>query len=289
MLKYNFKEDIFSIIDCGQKAYWIGFLYADGSIESNSHTISCTLKEDDKEQLINFETFLNISESCLKYNNATHSWRFTVTRLKTYQDLINIGFTSEKSYDKTLIVWNHIPEKFKKDFLLGLWDGDGSFMITSDKKQKASLISNNDYLIWAIVKYINNNLGKDFCKIKPRIPSDPYPRIQIGYNKAKIFGDWLYKDINYPILQRKYNIYKQMHVGTKAHIGWDNNKTKGVICIDNGNKYATVKECCIAEFGIDNPGALNNIRLVCRGERKQTRGKHFRYMTEEERKEMQNG
>ena len=32
MIKYNFKEDIFSKIDTAEKAYWLGFLYADGSI-----------------------------------------------------------------------------------------------------------------------------------------------------------------------------------------------------------------------------------------------------------------
>ena len=227
-----------------------------------------------------------MSESCLRFSESQKSWNFTVTREKFHSDLMRIGFSNKKSYDTTTVVWNNIPEKFKKDFLLGLWDGDGSFFVSKDKKQGTSLISNNDILLDSIVSYINYSLGKDFCKKKERTKGDPYPRIRIGYNKAKIFGDWLYSNITYPVLQRKYNIYSQFHIGQKKHPGIKNSRAKGIICIDNGHKYATAKECCLGEFGVDNAGAQNCSRAVCRGERSQTRGKHFRYMTEEEKEEM---
>lgn len=283
MLKYRFKENIFSQIDTPEKAYWIGFLYADGSISFRNHVISISLKESDKQHLLNFQSFLGLSEDILKYHDETKSWRFTISRKKTHKDLVKIGFTSSKSYDTTLTVWNNIPKIYKKDFLLGLWDGDGSFSITPKGVQLASLISNNDILIKQISNYINTNLDKNFCKVKLRTQGDPYPRIRFSKNKAKIFGDWLYKDIEYPVLERKYNFYKKMHIEEKARRSWKNGRVKGIICIESGKTYSSAKECCLAEFGIDNPGAMNSIRSVCRGERRQTRGKHFRYMTEEEK------
>lgn len=288
-IKYTFNENIFEQIDTPEKAYWIGFLYADGSIHTNSNTLALTLKESDKEHLQHFEHFLNIEPSCLKYQSDSKAWRFQVTREKIWKDLYSIGFTPSKTYDKTLIVWNHIPNQYKKDFLLGLWDGDGSFYISKEGKQGASLISNNDILIYVIAKYINQHLGENFCKVKERTDGDPYPRIQILYNKAKIFGEWLYQEVSYPTLQRKYDIYKKMKIREKAHYGFDNPKTKGVICTDNGKAYITAKQCCIKEFGLDSNGAINLIGSVCRGERKQTRGKHFRYMTKEELEEFKNG
>lgn len=290
MLKYIFNQNIFSQLNTPEKAYWIGFLYADGCITTNGHVFSISLKQSDKQQLLNLESFLGLQEDILKHDEKTKSWKFAISRKQTYEDLVKLGFTSNKSYDKTLTVWNNIPNEYKKDFLMGLWDGDGCITINpSQNKQVASLISNNDILINTIVEYINNNLEKDFCKAKPRTEGDPYPRIVMASNKAKIFGDWLYKDINYPVLQRKYDIYKTFKIGTKQHYGFDNGKTKGIICIESGNGYTTAKECCLAEFGIDNPGAINNIRAVCRGEAKQTRGKHFRYMTNTEKQEFKNG
>lgn len=289
MIKYNFIEDIFSSIDTKQKAYWIGFLYADGYISSNAHTIGISLKESDKSHLLNFEKFLGISEDCLKYQEDTKSWRFYITRKKTYEDLVKIGFTSNKSYDNTTKVWDSIPEQYRKDFLLGLWDGDGSFFISEKHKQGASLISNNENLLSSLVIFINNSLGADFCQLKERTEGDPYPRIKIYYNKAKLFGDWLYLDVDYPILERKKKIYEQMKIGSRSHFGWDNPKTKGIICLESGNRYVTAKECALGEFGIDNPGLINSIRAVCRGDRKSTKNKHFRYMTEEEKQaEMEN-
>lgn len=288
-IKYNFTEDIFENIDSPEKAYWLGFLYADGYITTNGHSIAIALKEADKEHLLNFEKFLNLSESSLRYQEDTSSWIFRVTREKTYKDLINLGFSPNKSYDTSITVWQNIPNKYKKDFLLGLWDGDGSFYFSADEKQIAGLVSNNDMLISTIADYINNNLEKDFCKVKPRTQGDPYPRIRFWTNKAKIFGDWLYSGVTYPVLKRKYEIYLKMGIREKAHYGWDNIKTKGILCIESNKIYTTAKECCKEEFGIDNAGAINNIRAVCRKERKQTRGKHFRYLTEEERQKIVNG
>lgn len=284
MIKYNFKEDIFSKIDTAEKAYWLGFLYADGSVSSNSNTVSIALKEEDKEHLLYFEKFLAMSQSSLKYDEKTKSYRFSVTREKIANDLKNLGFNAQKSYDVTTIVWDNIPELFKKDFILGLWDGDGSFSISKEGKKCASLISNNDLLIQTLVIYLNKIFGEDFCKAKERTEGDPYPRIRIYYNKVKIFGEWLYKDVAYPVLKRKKEKFLKMEFKEKAHFGWDNVKTKGIICLDNGNKYITAKECCLGEFGVDNPGAINGIRACCRGVNQTARGKHFRYMTEEEMK-----
>lgn len=47
MIKYNFSESIFQTIDSPEKAYWLGFLYADGSISGNSNSVYLALKEED--------------------------------------------------------------------------------------------------------------------------------------------------------------------------------------------------------------------------------------------------
>ena len=288
MIKYTFNQHIFDAIDTAEKAYWIGFLYADGGIASTGSNVYVALKENDIKQLQNFEIFLNFTPDGIKHDESFKSVRLTVSRIPFHDALSKLGFTPTKSYDTTLNVWDNIPDTYKKDFILGLWDGDGSFSFSGEGQNLASLISNNDALIHTIADYINTQIEKDFCKVKERTPGDPYPRIRFKTNKAKIFGDWLYKNIQYPVLDRKYQNYLKMEIHEKAHHGFDNKLTKGILCIESNTKYITAKECCRVEFGIDNPGAINSIRCVCRGERPQTRGKHFRYLTEEERKEFIN-
>lgn len=291
MLKYQFQEDIFSTIDTLEKSYWIGFLYADGFISKNSATFGVALQERDKQHLINFLRFLKCSENdiplIMKYSEKTKSYKAALTRIRTKEDLIKLGFTNKKSYDTTLNVWDNIPNNFKKEFILGMWDGDGSFSVTQRGLQTTSLISNNDILINEIAMYINKHLGKDFSKIHFRTPGDPYPRIRFAADKAKVFGDWLYSEGYSFVLQRKYEVYLSFHeVRGKGRSGGLSSQFRGYVCLETGEKYITAEECALKEFNANNPGLMNNIRAVCRGEQKTVRGKHFRFFTEEERKEI---
>lgn len=294
MIKYIFNENIFETIDTPEKAYWIGFLYADGYITADG-MIGCSLQSRDKLHLNKFLTFLEMpeeqQEECIKYYENTQSYRITLGRKTTYKNLIDLGFSINKSHENNLNVWKNIPELYKKFFILGLWDGDGSFSITPKEKiQTASLICNNDFLINVIANYINKNIEPDFAIIKQRTAGDPYPRIRFSKDKAKRFGDWLY-DKNYSfVLERKYAQYKLFHeVRGKAHYGINNSQTKGILCIETKQVYITAKECALKELNKTNPGAMNSIRAVCRGERKSTGNKHFRYLTEQEWEDVKNG
>lgn len=281
--KYFFNEHYFDEINTKEKAYWLGFMYADGYISKNN-TIGCGLKNDDKEHLITFLKVIEISEIYLMHNKKTNSNKFILTSQIMHDRLVELGFSNNKSYDNTSQPFDMIPDIFKKYFILGFWDGDGSFAIGNNHKNLASVISNNEFLLKSISRYINNSLGNNFSKVKHKTDGDPYLRIRFQNNKAKEFGDWLYQDAPSYYLKRKYDKYSEMVIGTKAHTGFDNWLVKGILCIESNQIYATAKECSIGEFGVDNPGSCNNIRACCRGERKQTKGKHFRYLTEEERK-----
>lgn len=276
--KYFFDEFYFDEIDSEAKAYWFGFLYADGFL-SNGNMIGCRLNSKDEKHLLLFLNDIHISKNLLSYNKKTDSCGFLLTSQKMYDSLFKKGFSQKKSYDNTSLPFECIKENLKKYFILGFLDGDGYVSFSSKGKQLAGIVSNNEELIKAFVKYINIYMGEDFCRASN---TDGYFRIRLATNKAKYFLDWLYKD-SCIHLDRKYETYLQMKIGTKAHIGFNNYLSKGILCIDSGRMYITAKECCIGEFGINNPGAINNIRACCRGERLQTRGKNFRYLTECER------
>lgn len=285
MIKYQFNEEIFTLIDSSEKAYWLGFLYADGYL-THQGAFGCALAEKDKDQLIKLLKFLQVSplEQCLKYQPKTRSYRFTLTRKNFYNILISLGFSVQKSYENNLNVWNNVPMAFKKDFLIGLWDGDGSFSNSPAGMQLSNLISNNQIMLEAIVEYVNNDLGKDFAKVKLPTAGDPYPRIRFSQNKAKKFGDWLYDKGNKEyFLQRKYKEYSNFVIGSQSHAGITNGHAKGILCLESNKMYATAADCAFYELGKNNSGAANSIRAVCRKERKTCGGKTFRYLTSEEK------
>ena len=95
MINYNYFDEI----DTENKAYWLGFLFADGSIttpfrvnkdgsiKNGIYRIEISLKEDDKDHLdkfrkeLNIEKPLNISKTnykrssrCRLYFNSKHMW-----------------------------------------------------------------------------------------------------------------------------------------------------------------------------------------------------------------------
>ena len=68
---YNFET-----IDNEEKAYWLGFLYADGSVGSNESKIELGLAEKDYKQIERFRTFMNINNK-ISYRKETKAYRMS--------------------------------------------------------------------------------------------------------------------------------------------------------------------------------------------------------------------
>jgi len=58
----KFNENYFDVIDNPDKAYWLGFLYADGAISSNNNTVELSLKSSDIKHLEKFRDNLGFSK-----------------------------------------------------------------------------------------------------------------------------------------------------------------------------------------------------------------------------------
>lgn len=125
------KENYFENIDCPEKAYYLGLLFTDGSINLDpesirSPMIQIELVETDIDILERMKKDLR-SESKLKYNkraNREHAtYTFGVRNKKIAEDLAKWNIVPNKTYEVDEII---IPENYKIDFLRGFIDGDGS-------------------------------------------------------------------------------------------------------------------------------------------------------------------
>jgi len=129
----NLKEDYFREINDKEKAYWFGFLGADGSIEGYRIIIELSVK--DKAQLIRFCKDIGLdSDKKVKERDRTHEYRgeirtYRMTYLKfkcrpMAQDLKRLDFASSKAERKD--VPNFKDRKYLLAWLLGFYDGDGA-------------------------------------------------------------------------------------------------------------------------------------------------------------------
>lgn len=128
----HIKSDYFSIIDTPEKAYWLGFLFTDGSVDHYRSTgrVRLQLQEADKEILEQFKKDLGL-ESAIIYDKRQNSTCCSVefTDEQIFTDLEKYGIVPNKTYIIDHIPYDTVPEQFLCDYARGLIDGDGSIFV----------------------------------------------------------------------------------------------------------------------------------------------------------------
>lgn len=137
---YSYNEKYFEVIDTSEKAYWLGFIAADGCLyrrEGHQGMVSIAINEKDLELLNNFKNEINttkpISITQHKKRPETRMANLQITGDKIFNDILSLGIGIRKTYDMDLDqVFQKIPKKYIPDFILGYFDGDGSIDIPED-------------------------------------------------------------------------------------------------------------------------------------------------------------
>lgn len=146
--KYKIDESVFEVIDTEEKAYWLGFLYADGY--NSMENIELTLKKEDSYMLENFKTFLRsespICDRNVKLNDKTFiSSRINVSSKKICSDLNKHGCFKNKSL--CLKPPTTVPKELVRHFVRGYFDGDGSVGCYNGYTQ-ISFVGTEELLYW---------------------------------------------------------------------------------------------------------------------------------------------
>jgi hypothetical protein len=124
------KRDYFNTIDTQEKAYWLGFLAADGAIFCNGRQYSITLDLQlrDLHWLERFRDIIAPGATITKHGDRSYS--VSIGSQEMVRDLMTLGIGPRKS---NTLEWPSVPEGFVIPFLLGYFDGDGSFSRRKDR------------------------------------------------------------------------------------------------------------------------------------------------------------
>jgi len=205
--RYNLNQNYFECIDTNEKAYWLGFIIADGHVSDDGVVI--TLKESDREHLSNFLKCID-SNSNIHYIAKTKSYSISVYSRDLVKSLRDLGLDANKSYNAKV---PPIKQKFIKAFLRGLFDGDGSLAVSKNiyKKGKHPTYMVSICGTYSLVNKMVETVSKDLNfknKVKLSQKTDTFFVASWGGNPQvyKILS-WLYEDTSYPYLQRKYDRY----------------------------------------------------------------------------------
>ncbi len=120
---------MFDVIDNEVNAYWLGFIYADGSVSSGS-CLRIELKPSSTPHLSKLSDIFNariVHRS--KYNKrmrrSYNTVYLTLHSKHMVDELIGHGIYKNKTYVDSDEVLNHVPEELMHHFIRGYFDGDG--------------------------------------------------------------------------------------------------------------------------------------------------------------------
>lgn len=211
--KYNYNQDYFDKIDCEDKAYFLGLLYADGYNNQKNATVAISLQEDDKSILVSFSKCTQSTRKIVRINHykkqkkGKPQYRFLLQGRKISDRIAELGCYQKKSLTLKFPTEEQVPNHLLRHFIRGVWDGDGCHSYDSGKYFKiyASLVSSISFC----------NSFESLIKEKFNLTIHKY---LVGKNKKTIrimfsnrnsiinFLSWIYDDSNFYI-QRKYDKY----------------------------------------------------------------------------------
>ena len=234
--QYTKNEDFFNIIDSEEKAYFLGFICADGSI-GDRNRLSITLNTKDIDILLKLKDFLNTTASVSQRiyfdkRNGTiiHTTSIQIYSKKILDDLSIFGINENKSNQLRL---PKINENLIRHFLRGLFDGDGNI------SNQCSLISTyeclDDIILFLNKFNINANKYREIINKEKNVY-----KIYFGKDRIKLLK--LLYDNSTIYLERKYNAYVD-------ELNKYNNEIintiiqQSILLVDENIIFNTIKEC----------------------------------------------
>lgn len=212
--KYSINHDYFSIIDSPQKAYFLGFIGADGCLydknekqEGSQNIIRICIQSEDEKFLKLFKEETSCDKPIIYTKNNRYS-SVEIVSQKMYEDIYNLGLKPRKTYSNTIA---EIPEKLFPHLIRGYFDGDGCIHkdTISDVRISISGYKTNMEKIqrYLFSRHIFSSFTVDKRKYTKNENNDDFGALVITNRISKYcFLKLIYENSNGFYLDRKFNI-----------------------------------------------------------------------------------
>ena len=140
--KYPLNENYFQELDSKDKAYFLGFIYADGFITKRSQgqsILGLTLAEiepiDKFKKYIQTNKKVGYYKKTNSYSNKSYEYKLALISDKLVSDIEKLGVTERKTLTLT---FPDIQKDLIPHFIRGYFDGDGSVFLHKDSREECS-------------------------------------------------------------------------------------------------------------------------------------------------------
>lgn len=210
-INYNINEDYFERIDDSNKAYILGLLLTDGSVDNlkTNGRIRLSLQKQDVTILNKIKEILKVDSKLYEDNRGNGMYSLEFVNKKMFEDLQKYNIIPAKTYNTTNLPTN-IPKEFIADFLRGMFDGDGTLTYSENMSKDVTfgLSSHFETICFEYQMLIDELINKTshnklFCA------NGVWNCSWRGYNQVLSILDILYKDADLYI-DRKYQKYLKL-------------------------------------------------------------------------------
>ena len=202
----SYNTRFFHTIDTEAKAYWLGFICADGCVQSGGRNVmEITLSSVDKEHLNKFKHDINFKgEVKIKKGTKYEACRISLYGEQIIQDLCSHGAVPRKSL--VLQFPKHLDKNLIRHFIRGYFDGDGSvYEYQKLHKISMSMLGTQEFLE-EVQNIFVQELGVSRVKIYKHQNVFEYKKSR---KEAIKIMDYLYKDCTI-YLERKFSKYAHL-------------------------------------------------------------------------------
>jgi len=150
---FTLDETYFEKIDTIDKAYWLGWMYSDGSVGKDGK-IRLSLQERDSEIVKQFKEDiqytgpLHFKPTPVKQPNKQPQLELCINRQKVAKDLIALGCEPNKTFTLKFPTQEQVPDELLGDFLRGFFDGDGSIL----PKKTVMIVATKEFFEGMVVR-----------------------------------------------------------------------------------------------------------------------------------------
>lgn len=206
--------EYFHDIDTEEKAYWLGFIYADGNVNKAQNTLRINLQAKDSGHLVKLNKSICGNFNVRIYDEIHQDKIYPMSQILIYstnmvKDLIEHGVFPNKT-DK--IIFPDLPDKLVRHFIRGYFDGDGSICERKHKKRlsdlSCSFTCGNLIFLTKLREILLQNGIKSY--VVPDKRGNKFSLSLAGLSNPDIFLQYIYNNCTV-YLDRKYNKQKYLY------------------------------------------------------------------------------
>lgn len=205
---YNVDKNYFEKIDTEDKAYWLGFIYADGCVTKDKSSLILDLSEKDSLQLERLNQCMLSNYEIKHYTEKGLNYvRIKINSRKLCRDLIDKGCPPHKTHILKFPTTEQVPNDLIKHFIRGYFDGDGCiYAKMRNSKSRKNLALYTEFNILGtkeLLEGIAKSLPTDSISIYKRKNKSVFTLRVYGKNDIINIMNYMYSNAKI-YMQRKY-------------------------------------------------------------------------------------